>query len=406
MMGWLGLIGLLAVYSSTARIGSATPAMYLTKQLVFLTAGFVVCYAISRMPLAFFSRVSKFIFWSVTLLWWIMQIWAWQRGVSSPRTVSVPFLGSFQPSEFAKVAAMMYVAGALATGQGEVKKIKWVVLKIILPLACIGLPIFLSNFSTLAIIISASMLLMWLGSVRLRHLALITLAAVALLRLGMLVAGAAVQHNDTMRRYKEKPSAFWLKTEWAVKRTRLATMDSRWSKFKKRLSEGSSADKSARSKPKDFEQIDYARLAIASSSILPTRGPGNSEVKYMLPEAFSDFIFAIIVEEYGLLLSVVFVLLIFFVMLPWRIGVWAKKSPNLFATFLIIGMGLQITLQTLAHVGVSVELLPVTGQNLPLISHGGSSIISTCIMFGLIMCAINYIASRTAKPAPAADDTP
>jgi cell division protein FtsW len=168
-------------------------------------------------------------------------------------------------------------------------------------------------------------------------------------------------------------------------------MDTRWNEFKERLFESKTSQIKTKSAPKDFEQIDYAHLAIAAGTLLPNKGPGNSQIKYILPQSFSDFIFAVVVEEYGVLVSVVLVLLMFFIVLPWRIGMYIKRSKNMFATLLMIGMGLLLTMQALAHVGVCVELLPVTGQNLPLISHGGSSMISTCIMFGLIMNVMNYI---------------
>jgi cell division protein FtsW len=396
IMGWLGFVGLLAVFSSTARIGNTTPAVYLTKQLMYLVVGFALCYGISLVRLSFFNGIAGVCFWGITIVWWIMQFWAWHKGMSSPRTINLHII-SFQPAEFAKIAVVLYLASVLSVNQPPDKKSKTgiksfrtVFKKIIFPLICIGAPIFLSNFSTLVLIGVTSAGLMWLGNVRTRHLALLVLVAGILLWLGMMAAQVTTEHNQTMRRHGEKPSSFWLKTESVVKRTRLATINSRLRKSEERRTD------SKKNTPKDFEQVDYAHLAIAGGSILPTIGPGNSKVKYMLPEAFSDFIFAVIVEEYGVLLSTVFILLIFFVILPWRIGVWIKKTTNLFATFLLIGLGLLLTLQTLMHVIVCVSggKFPVTGQNLPLVSHGGSSIISTCIMFGLIMCVINYISGK------------
>ncbi|GHT70255.1 hypothetical protein FACS189452_10920 [Bacteroidia bacterium] len=237
---------------------------------------------------------------------------------------------------------------------------------------------------------------MFLGNVRFKHIALTTFVLGAMLAIGMWLAHSTTDYCNKMRKHGEKVEGFWATAEKACKATRLNTMASRSIAFIDHIADYSSAKKN---KPKIEYQIDYAQLAIATGGIVPTKGPGNSEVKYILPEAFSDFVFAIIVEEYGIILTTVFVLLIFFVILPWRIGVLAKKLTNnseerttdYFAIFLIIGIGLQITFQTLAHVGVSIGFLPVTGQNLPLISQGGSSVISISIMFGLLLNVRRYI---------------
>jgi cell division protein FtsW len=238
---------------------------------------------------------------------------------------------------------------------------------------------------------------MWLGNVRLRHLIGIGLVLGIIIRIGALVANTTVEHNTKMRRHKEPISSFWLNTEKFVRRTRLATINTRANEYAEKWFGSKTSKNADKLASKDFTQVDYAHLAIASASILPSTGPGNSEVKYMLPESFSDFIFAIIVEEYGVLLSTLFILLIFFIVLPWQIGLWSKKSQNLYATYLLFGIGILLSLQAVAHVWVCVGLLPVTGQNLPLVSHGGSSIICSCILFGLLLNVINFISKMEQK---------
>jgi cell division protein FtsW len=397
MMILLGCIGILAVYSSSSRIGSASPFVYLSRQFVFLAVGFAMCYVVSRMHLHLFRGVSALFFWSITILWWIMQFWAWAKGISSPRTVQIPYIGSFQPAEFAKLAVVMYLSHMISAHQNQITKLKFLLIRIIAPILCIGVPILFSNFSTLAIIALTSAVIMWLGGVKMRHLLLIAASIVLVLRIGMFIAHITIEHNESNRRHKENVSSFWSKSERFVRRTRLATMDSRWSDYKERLFHSDGAKNKSKGMKKDMNQIDYAYLAIAAGGILPQRGPGNSEVKYMLPEAFSDFIFAIVVEEYGLLFAIIFVLVFYFLALPWIVGVYVKKSKIPYATLLMSGFGILLSLQTLIHVFVSIGLLPVTGQNLPLVSHGGSSIITTCIMYGIIMNAINYVSKLEQK---------
>jgi cell division protein FtsW len=132
-----------------------------------------------------------------------------------------------------------------------------------------------------------------------------------------------------------------------------------------------------------LDQADYSKLAIASGGLIIGKGPGNSTLRYILPEAFSDFVFAIIAEEYGVLIASIFVLAYLIVL--YRIGIMVKKSTHFFPTLLAIGIGTQIVMQALVNMCVATGIAPVTGQNLPLISQGGSSIISTCIMFGMLL---------------------
>jgi cell division protein FtsW len=410
IMVWLGIIGLFAVYSTTERIGSASPTTYLVKHLGFLVCGFVVAYGISRIPTVVFRNTAVLIFVAVCALVLYMQIYGIRHHIPAIRTIF-----GIQPAEFAKIGIIMYVARSLAVlnqkeksnEMGRIKNFKCVFSHIILPvlIAC-GL-IFLSNFSTSAILFLTCCVLMLLGNVRFKHIALTTFVLAVMLAIGMWLAHSTTDYCNKMRKHGEKVEGFWAAAEKACKATRLNTMANRTIRFMEHIADYSSGKKD---KPAIEHQIDYAQLAIATGGIAPTKGPGNSEVKYILPEAFSDFVFAIIVEEYGIILTTVFVLLIFFAILPWRIGVLAKKltinleerathyiTTHYFAIFLIIGIGLQITFQTLAHVGVSIGFLPVTGQNLPLISQGGSSVISISIMFGLLLNVRRYITLQEQK---------
>jgi cell division protein FtsW len=395
-MIWLGMVGLYAVFSSTIQISTASPATYFVKHLFGLAVGFAMAFGMMSMPLALFRNTAWLFFLLTAGALVIMQALGLMHHNYSPRTLSV-FGQAIQPAEFAKIGILLYMASALSTGEEKIRKFRVFFVRLMLPVLGVCGLIFISNFSTAAIMYIVCSIVMLFGHVRVKHLGLTTLTLIAVVVLGAMMAHATIEYTSKMKKHGEPISAFWQVSEKVVRMTRLYTMSMRfihW--YEERISN--------REKPKrtNKEQIDYAKLAIATGGILPQAGPGNGTVKYILPQAYSDFVFAILVEELGIIVVSVFILLVFLVILPWRIGVMVKKSSYAFATFLIIGIGLQITLQTLTHLFVCIGVVPVTGQNLPLISQGWSSILSTCMMFGLLLnVSRNIYAEQAEVIAPA-----
>jgi cell division protein FtsW len=402
-MAWLGSVGLYAVFSSTVQLSTSSPMMYLFKHLCGLAAGAAMATLIMKMPLTLFKNTAWVWLLLTIVVLFIMQMRGLTNRSYSPRTLSV-FGQAIQPAEFAKIGILLYVAAALSAGEERIRKFRVFFFKLMLPVLAVCGLIFISNFSTAAIIYIVCGIVMLFGHVRLKHLGLTTLTLVAAVVIGAGLAHATTEYTSGMKRIGKPVSGFWRASDRVVRMSRLSTISTRFLDWREERSDTGNKPKRA-----NKEQIDYAKLAIAAGGILPQVGPGNGTVKYILPQAYSDFVFAILVEELGILLVSVFVLLAFLVFLPWRIGVMVKKSNYTFATFLIIGIGLQITLQTLTHLFVCIGIFPVTGQNLPLISQGWSSILSTCIMFGLLLNVSRNIYSEQAgiiAPAEVVAETP
>jgi cell division protein FtsW len=270
-------------------------------------------------------------------------------GANASRWITIPFIGvGFQTSTLAGVVLMIFVARYLAKNKEKAINFKESLWKLWLPVAITLAFILPANFSTTAIIFSMVLLLTFLGGYPFKYLASIIGMGIVALVLFVLIA-------------KAFPNAM---------HNRVDTWISRIENF---------SDKNA----EEGYQVEKAKIAIASGG-LQGRGPGKSVQKNFLPQSSSDFIFAIIVEEYGLIFGALTVILMYLLLLI-RILVAAKKASTIFATLLIIGVGLPIIFQAIINMAVAVNLFPVTGQTLPLISSGGTSIWMTCFAIGIIL---------------------
>lgn len=268
---------------------------------------------------------------------------------NAKRWISVPFVGfTFQPSTLASVVLMVYVARYLSKIKDKQVTLKESILPLWLPVFLVLILIFPANFSTAAIMFTMVMALAFLGGYPIKYLSLILITGVAVFSIFILIAKA---FPDTMP-------------------NRVDTWMSRIENFTN--GEDTEAD----------YQIEKAKIAIASGGIQGV-GPGKSIQKNFLPQSSSDFIYAIIVEEYGLIGGLILMLL--YLMLLFRIVVVSHKADTIFGKLLVIGVGLPIVFQALINMAVAVELFPVTGQTLPLISSGGTSIWMTCLAIGIIL---------------------
>jgi cell division protein FtsW len=278
----------------------------------------------------------------------------------------------FQPSEFAKLALVIVVADQIERLQDFEKQNKyfwW--LMIVVLLTCFL--IFTENFSTAAILFVVTMTMMWIGEMNWKRLLTVCGGVVGGVMLILMIA--MVIPENVYAKYKH-PGVQLFK--------RAYTWVARFENFFDANDETVSKFKITDS---NF-QANHAQMAIARGGFIP-HGPGTSVERNYLPEAFSDFIFAIIVEELSVWMGIIVMLL--YLGLLFRAGIVARQANSLFCAILVIGVTMLIVLQAFIHIAVSVHLIPVTGQPLPLISRGGSSILVNCVYFGLIISVTRYI---------------
>ncbi len=354
----LGLFSFLPVYSASSNlvyvVGSGTPMGWLVKHAVLLLLGFGIIYGVHRIPTHFFKGLSLIAMPIViVLLVFTLAQGTTVEGANASRWIRLPFIGiKFQASTLAAVVLMIYVARYLTKVKDKVVTFKESILPLWVPVFLTVVLILPANFSTAAIIFSMVLLLCFLGGYPIKYLIGIVGTGILFLTIFILVA-------------KAFPDMFPNRVD-----TWTSRIESFWN-------------------PKDTEdvyQIEKAKIAIASGGIVG-KGAGKSVQKNFLPQSSSDFIYAIIVEEYGLLGG--FVLMFFYMFLLFRIVVVANGASTIFGKLLALGVGLPIIFQALINMAVAVELFPVTGQNLPLISSGGTSGWMTCLAIGIILSVSN-----------------
>jgi len=343
----LGLFSFLPVYSASSNlvyvVGSGTPI------LIF---GFGIIYGIHRIPTHFFKGLSL-IAMPIVIVLLVITLFQGSAvdGTNASRWIRLPFV-KFQTSTLAAVVLMIYVARYLTKIKDKTITFKESIIPLWLPVfAVVGL-ILPANFSTAGIIFTMVLVLCFIGGYPFKYLMGIVGSGLLALTFFILVA-------------KAFPDAF---------ANRVDTWESRYENFMN--GEDTEAD----------YQIEKAKIAIATGGIVG-RGAGKSVQKNFLPQSSSDFIYAIIVEEYGLVGGVL--LMLFFLFLLFRIVVIANGSPTTFGTLLALAVGLPIIFQAMINMAVAVELFPVTGQNLPLISSGGTSAWMTCLAIGIVLSVSN-----------------
>lgn len=350
----LALFSFLPIYSASSNLaylyGDGSTFKFLLKHLAHLLLGFAILYGVHKIPYHYFRGLS-IIALPVVIVLLIITITKGTtiEGANASRWIRVPFVGvTFQTSTLAAVVLMTYVARYLSKIKNKKVTFKETLLPLWLPIFVVLALILPANLSTAAIIFSMLVILVFVGGYPLRYLAIIL--GVGLLLLTMFVITA-----------KSFPNVF---------PNRVDTWMSRIESFID--NEVTEAD----------YQIEKAKIAIASGGITGL-GPGKSVQKNFLPQSSSDFIYAIIVEEFGLIGSLF--LMFLYLLLLFRLVVVAHKATYVFGKLLVIGVGLPIIFLALINMAVAVELFPVTGQTLPLISSGGSSIWMTCLALGMVL---------------------
>lgn len=369
----LSLFSFLPVYSASSNlvyvVGSGTAVGYLVKHAILLLMGFGIIYGVHRIPTHFFKGLSLIAMPIVLLLLlYTLAQGTVIDGANASRWIRIPIVGfTFQTSNLASVVLMIYVARYLTKIKDKAITFKESIIPLWLPVFLIVVLILPANFSTAGIIFSMVLLLCFLGGYPFKYLLGIVVAGILGLTLFVLTAKAA-------------PDLF---------PNRVDTWISRIENF---------------ANPEDTEadyQIERAKIAIATGGIVGN-GAGKSVMKNFLPQSSSDFIYAIIVEEYGLIGG--FVLMFFYMLLLFRIVVVSNGASTVFGKLLVLGVGLPIVFQALINMAVAVELFPVTGQTLPLISSGGTSSWMTCLAIGIILSASNKTTSK--EPVEIDEDNP
>lgn len=354
IIGVLAIFSFLPVYSASSNLaylyGDGNTFKFLAKHFAHLVLGFGILYGVHKIPYHYFRGLSMIALPIVVVLLLItMAQGTTIGGANASRWIRVPLVGvTFQTSTLAAVVLMTYVARYLSTIESKLVSFKETLLPLWLPVFLIIGLILPANFSTAAIIFAMVVLLVFIGGYPFRYLAIILTTGLLLLSLFVLSA-------------KAFPDVF---------PNRVDTWISRVASF---------VDKT--DKDADY-QIIKAKTAIASGGITGL-GPGKSVQKNFLPQSSSDFIYAIIVEEFGLLGALV--VMVVYLLLLFRLVIVAHKSSSMFAKLLVIGVGLPVVFQALVNMAVAVELFPVTGQTLPLISSGGTSIWMTCLALGIVL---------------------
>ncbi|TMU50904.1 FtsW/RodA/SpoVE family cell cycle protein [Flagellimonas algicola] len=361
LVALLALFSFLPVYSASTNLvyvnDDGTTIGHLVKHGVLLFLGFGIIYAVHRIPTHYFKGLSIIALPIVLiLLAYTLTVETKIGGVTANRWIKIPFVGvNFQTSTLASVVLMIWVARYLTKIKDTVITFKESILPLWLPTALVVLLILPENFSTAAIISLLVLILCFLGGYPLKYLFSILGAGLVLGAMFMFVVFKTPEVIPGQRA-----------TTW---KSRIETF---WSPEK--------ADKD------DLHQLTLAKIAIAEGGVVG-KGAGKSVIKNMLSQSTSDFIFAIIIEEYGLLGGGA--LLFFYLLLLFRIVVVANSAKTIFSKLLVIGVGLPIVFQAFINMAVVVQLFPVTGQPLPLISMGGTSIWMTCMAIGIVLSASN-----------------
>ncbi len=347
----LSIFSVLAVYSSTGTLAykyqGGNTGYYILKHATFLFIGLIIVYITHLIPYKFFSRLSQlFVIITVPLLAITLIMGAKINEAS--RWLTLPGLGfTVQTSDFAKLALIMYIARFLSIRQDKVKDFKTTFLPLIFPVLLICGLILPANLSTAMILFGTSVVLMFIGRIDFRYILLLFIFLIGLLAAFILVAKIAGYEG------------------------RIKTWENRIENF--RSGEGNEDGN---------YQADQSKIAISTGGIFG-KGPGNSVQRNFLPHPYSDFIYAIIVEEYGSFGGLI--ILLFYLILFFRAGIIVRRSSRTFPAFLAIGLTLMLIFQAIVNMAVAVGIMPVTGQPLPLVSMGGSSMLFSCTALGVIL---------------------
>lgn len=374
----LSLISILVVYSATGSLAykmyKGNTSVYLFKQVSFSLVGLLIIYFLHRVNYTVFSKVASILFLlSIPLLLYTLLFGA--RINDGSRWIKLPIINmTLQTSDLAKLALFMYISRILSKKQETIKDFKKGFLPVVVPVAIICALIMPANLSNALLTGATALLLMFIGRVSLKHIFLTI--GVALIPVAIIVA-VAVMTFDKKKADADRPEV-----------TEKVKTFGRFGTWVKRVQDFGIA--------KDTPyQVQQAKIAIANGSVLVGLGPGNSRQRNFLPQAYNDFIYSIIIEEYGLL-GGAFMIFIYLVFLFRCIRIF-RRCPYAFGAFLALGLSFTLVIQAVANMAVNVNLVPVTGVTLPLVSMGGSSFLFTCGAIGIILSVARNVEQMEGK---------
>jgi cell division protein FtsW len=350
----LMMLSILVVYSSTSMLAfrerGGNTEFYLLKQVIMLILGAVIMYAAHLVHYRRYSHWSPYLLAaSVPLLMLTLAVGNEVNGAT--RWIEIPIVGlTFQTSDFAKIALIAYVARSITAKQEFIEDFQSAFLPIIVPIVIVCFLIAPSNLSTALVIFATCMVMMFIGRVAMKYIFLLMFCGLVAFA-ALIVIGNAFPTKVRSHTWTERARSF-IEDEDGGDQTRMA------------------------------------KMAIARGNMIGN-GPGNSIQKNHLPSAFADYIYAIIIEEYGLVGG--FIVMALYMLLFFRVVRLVTKSPKTFPAMLAIGLILILVVEALANMAVSVHLVPVTGQPLPLLSMGGTSLLFTCIALGMILSVSKFI---------------
>ena len=350
LMVFLTIYSGLAVSSSVAALAfhnGGNVTTHIVRHIMYLAFGWVALYFVHKIPFRYFNAGANLLL----VVAGVLLVFTLLFGVhvnDATRSLKIPVFGTFQTSDFAKIALIIFVARFLSRNQNEIQDFKKGFLPVLLFIGLICGLIAPENLSTAAILFLTTMVMLFIG--RTKMIYLLGLAGAGLLLLGFIVM---------------------------IGKT--TTTSGRGQTWENRITQHFSKD----SNPEEKFQTDKAKIAIANGGMFG-KFAGHSTQRRSLPQAYSDFIFAIVIEEYGFLFGALPLMFIYLILL-YRAGVIVRKCTRSFPAFLVVGLTVGLVIQAMVNMGVSSGLLPVTGQPLPWVSRGGTSIIFTAVAIGMIL---------------------
>ncbi len=361
----LALLSLVSVYSFTPILtyqhkGTDTES-FLIKHIIALGTGFILMFYAHNLKYTYYSKISQLFIWVAVGLLFLTLV----AGVSvnsAERWLRIPIINQqFQTSDLAKIILILYLSRVLVLSREKFASFKEGILPMLIPVALVCALILPSNFSTAALTFGLCLVMMFIAQVPMKWIG--SIIGMAIISFLLLIALAKV-FPDLLPRFDT-----WIN----------------------RVTNHTSED------PKEQWQINNATMAIYNGKYFGT-GPGNGQLKHILSQAYADFVFASFIEEFGLPGAVLLILL--FLVLFYRTIRIAIKCEKNFGTFLVIGLSLNLLFQAIVNMAVCTKLIPVTGQNMPLISMGGTSTWFTCISIGIILSV-----SRSVYPDEVPENT-
>lgn len=370
----LSIVSLMGVYSFTGSLAykhDKNASFYLIKQLMVLGFGLVIIYWVHRINYTKFAKLSVLLYViSLPLLVYTLFFGAKINGGS--RWISVPVINlTFQSSDLAKLALFMFLARLLSIKQNSIKDLRKGFIPVLAPVFLTCALIAPANLSTALMLGATCCILFFIGRVQVKHI--------------LMLAGAGIIGV-----------ALLFVVSKATGLGRAATWEKRIADFR--------GGKDSTGKKEDVFQVQQAKIAIANGGVFG-RGPGHSIQRDYLPEAYSDFIYSSIIEEYGLVGGAVLIAL--YLIFLWRAILLFRRCPYAFGAFLAVGLSITLVFQAMLNMAVNVHLVPVTGLTLPMVSMGGSSIWFTSIAIGIVLSVSRYVDEMEGKKAmtiPELDD--